>query len=101
MKLTRTYLKQLIKEEMQQLQEMEQTGTSPLGTEEEEEDPKVQALRQKLVAISRSTAGIASNETGIVNLLANLIELAKEKNMNVAEFKRRLELVKAAAEKIQ
>jgi len=96
MEYTKARLKQLIKEEMK-LMELEQ-GEQP--TQEAEDNPKVQDLKQKLVKLSTNISGIQANEVDIVNLFINLIDLAKRENVNLDVFKRRLELVKKVAEKI-
>jgi len=93
MKLTRTYLKQLIKEEMGQIQSQ--------GEEESpEENPKVQELRQKLIDVAKTMTGVAPNEIEMVNFFIELIDLAKRENIAVGEFKRRIGIAKQAAEKI-
>jgi hypothetical protein len=50
--------------------------------------------------IFRNLSGVQQNERDIVELLLNLIELAKSENINQQELRRRLGLAKDAAEKI-
>ena len=93
-KLTRAHLKQLILEELKQGQEQEQEQ------EQGEKDPKVQELRKQLIDAARNMSGILSNETGIVDFLVDLINLAKKENLKQSKFMQYLELVKKEAQKI-
>ena len=86
MKLTKSKLKQIIKEE--------------LNLVLEEAPPQASALAQKMRQVSQNLSGIQSNELELVNFFLDLINLAKEENINVPDLRRRLGLVKQAAEKI-
>jgi hypothetical protein len=57
-------------------------------------------LQKKAMQIFRNLSGVQQNERDIVELLLNLIELAKSENINQQELRRRLGLAKDAAEKI-
>jgi|ETNvirenome_6_85_1030632.scaffolds.fasta_scaffold06777_2 hypothetical protein len=86
MKLTKSKLKQIIKEE--------------LNLVLEEAPPQASALAQKMRQVSQNLSGIQSNELELVNFFLDLINLAKKENINVPDLRRRLGLVKQAAEKI-
>ena len=106
MKLTRTYLKQLIKEEMGRgLKEWELPkggGTTDGGDQqgEQEEDPKLQDLRQKMIDVSKSMTGIQGKELAMVNFFIELIDLAKREKIDVGQMQQRIGLVQQTAEKI-
>ena len=82
MKVTKDYLKQLIREQI------------------EEQQQSTQDLKKKLLTLAQNLAGIQKNEIEMVDLFINMIDLAKRENINVGEFKRKLGLAKDAAEKI-
>ena len=86
MKLTRKHLKKLILEEMEQPQAADKQN--------------LQALRKKMLTTAQNLTGIQQNELEMINLFIDMIDLAKKENINVSEFKRRLGMVKDAAEKI-
>lgn len=92
-KLTRGHLKQLILEELEQRQEQERQ-------EQGENDPRVQELKKQLIDAAKNMSGILSNETGIVDFLVDLINLAKKANLKQSKFMQYLELVKKEAQKI-
>lgn len=82
MKVTKKYLRKLILEE---IQEQQQT---------------TQDIKNKLLKLAQNLSGIQRNEIEMVDLFISMIDLAKKENINVSEFKRRLGMTKAAAEKI-
>ena len=96
MKLTKAYLKQLIREEREKMTSHEKT--TPAATQEE--NPNLQDLKQKLLDLTKNLAGIQMNEIDMINLFIELIDLAKRENINVQELRRRLGFVKQAAQKI-
>ena len=57
-------------------------------------------LQKKAMQIFRNLSGVQQNERDMVELLLNLIELAKSENINQQELRRRLGLAKDAAAKI-
>ena len=57
-------------------------------------------LQKKAMQIFRNLSGVQQNELDIVELLLNIIELAKSENINQQELRRRLGLAKDAAAKI-
>ena len=105
MKFTKTDLLQLIREEMgvakgEDEQIAHEAGGAPAAETEDEEAPKAQELRQKLVDVAKTMTGIAPNEVEMVNFFIELIDLAKRENIAVGEFKRRLGMLQQAAQKI-
>ncbi len=86
MKLTKSVLKEMILEEM---------------TVEQQGQLQAQDLKKKMLTLSQNLAGIQANELELVDFFLELVQLAKTENINVGEFKRRLGLVKQAADKIQ
>ena len=86
MKLTRKHLKKLILEEMEQPQASDKQN--------------LQALRKKMLTTAQNLTGIQQDELEMINLFIDMIDLAKKENINVGEFKRRIGMVKDAAEKI-
>ena len=89
MKVSKQYLKDLILEEIQEQAAADQAPNKQT----------VQNLKKQLINLSRNLTGIQQNEIEIVQLFIEMIDLAKRENINVAEFKRRLGLAKATAEK--
>ena len=57
-------------------------------------------LQKKAMQIFRNLSGVQQNERDMVELLLNLIELAKSENINQQELRRRLGLAKDAAAQI-
>lgn len=57
-------------------------------------------LQKKAMQIFRNLSGVQQNERDIVELLLNIIELAKSENINQQELRRRLRLAKDAAAQI-
>ena len=86
MRISKSTLKQIIKEEFN------------LVLEETPSDKA--AIAQKMREMAQNLSGIQSNELELINFFLDLINLAKEENINVPELRRRLGLVKQAAEKI-
>ena len=86
MKVAKSKLKQIIKEEFNLVLEEAPSGKA--------------AIAQKMREMAQNLSGIQSNELELINFFLDLINLAKEENINVPELRRRLGLVKQAAEKI-
>ncbi len=63
-------------------------------------DPATDELRTKAMEVFRNLSGVQQNERDMVELLLNLIELAKSENINQQELRRRLRLAKDAAAQI-
>ena len=83
MRISKSTLKQIIKEEFN------------LVLEETPSDKA--AIAQKMREMAQNLSGIQSNELELINFFLDLINLAKEENINVPELRRRLGLVKQAA----
>ena len=82
-------------------------GDKPIGVRGMKEDagdaaadPATDELRTQAMEIFRNLSGVQQNELDMVELLLNLIELAKSENINQQELRRRLGLAKDAAAKI-
>jgi len=90
MKVTKEYLKKLIREQIEQ----------EVGNESEgEAGENLQQLKQKLLDIARDLKGIQSNEFDLVNFFIDMIEASKNKNLNISELRRKLGMAKAEVEK--
>ena len=92
MKVTKEYLKQLIREQIEQ----EIDNESEAATAE-----NLQQIKQKLLDMSRDLKGIQSNEFDLVNFFIDMIEVAKTKDINISELRRKLGIAKAEVEKIK
>jgi len=88
-------LKKLIREEL------ESQGTERSKQGESEAPVGSSALQKAGIGAFRTLGGVQANETDIVELLINLIQLAKQKNINTPALRRALTMVKKAAEQIK
>jgi len=102
MKITTTFLKKVIREEIKKINE-EAPGPSapptgaPAETKPEEEDPEalatLQTLRKELVASARSLTGINTQELPFIKVALSIIQKAKEGNINMGALRTHLALV--------
>ena len=78
------------------------TMVAGMSEQKEVEKPAQSAGLQKAgIEVFRTLGGVQPNEADIVELLINLIQLAKEKNINTQGLRRGLAMAKKAAEQVK
>ena len=102
MKVTKEYLKQLIREQIKEQEDIadaaEATFDKP-GDSKEEMDS--QELKAKILNMAKNVSGIMRNEMDIVEFALAILDSAKAKNLNSGILRQKLEMAKNEMEKIK
>ena len=94
MKVTKEYIKQLIREQIEQQEKPKKPPRDEKGMEPQE-------LKKRLLKMATDVAGVMQNEMDIVEFALSIINAAKSKNLNSGTLRQRLEIVKKEMEKIK
>ena len=94
MKVTKEYIKHLIREQIKEQEELEQSPG-------EEKQMQPQELKAKLLKMATDVAGIMQNEMDVVEFALSIIDTAKDKNVNNGTLRQKLEIVKKEMERIK
>lgn len=99
MQVTKQYLKQLI---MEELEEIENKGNDSADKETSSQDKFVtsQQLKNKIRDAAKNVSGIVKNELDIVEFALALLDQAKSANLNSATLRARLQAVQRELEKL-
>ena len=105
MSITREQLRQLVINEMKEQQAAIVADEEDLQkiekTTGEEEQVTTQDLRNKIINAAKEVSGIVKNEMDIVNFALQIIDAAKDKNLNSGILRQKLELVRDEMEKLR
>lgn len=94
MKVTKEYIKHLIREQIKEQEELEQSPG-------EEKQMQPQEFKAKLLKMATDVAGIMQNEMDVVEFALSIIDTAKDKNVNNGTLRQKLEIVKKEMERIK
>ena len=94
MKVTKEYIKHLIREQIKEQEELEQSPG-------EEKQMQPQELKAKLLKMATDVAGVMQNEMDVVEFALAIINTAKDKNVNNGTLRQKLEIVKKEMERIK
>ena len=113
MKATKEYLKELIREQIKEQEDItaaaddvfdkavaKATGKS-LDQPEKEVDMDSQELKKKILDMATNVSGIMKNELDIVNFALSILDAAKNKNLNSGILRQKLELVRDEMARIE
>ena len=94
MKVTKEYIKQLIREQIEQQEK-------PKKPPKDEKVMQSQELKKRLLKMATDVAGVMQNEMDVVEFALSIINAAKSGNLNSGTLRQRLEIVKKEMEKIK
>lgn len=100
MKITKEYLKQLIREQIKEQEDIAdalaatEAGSETDKSDASKEEMNSQELKAKIHNMAKSVSGIMRNEIDIVEFALAILDSAKAKNLNSGILRKKLELVK-------